>query len=319
MREKNKAPEAPIGIIASLSAGLDTVIQGWWIILFPLSLDLFLWLGPHLSIRSVAESALTNLAILMGDNPLIDLLREAAGELNYFSILSVTPLGVPSLISLKLPQGTPLGLPTVFLVDSEWLWLALFLGLSLGGLLVGGVYLGLIGQQVRDKAFSLPRLLAILPRYWASVLLMIVMLLLIGIMLTLPIMAVATLLAAWSDWLATLLVWLGFMFFLWLLYHLFFTVHGILVNEQSLPVAALTSLRLVSFNSFSTMGLVTLALSISTGLNYLWMLPKGDSWMLLVGIVGHALISSGLIAATFVYYQDRHRHWQELQAYLKSA
>jgi hypothetical protein len=41
--------------------------------------------------------------------------------------------------------------------------------------------------------------------------------------------------------------------------------------------------------------------------------------MLLVGIAGHSVITSGLVAATFVFYQDRFRYWQELREYLSQA
>jgi len=45
-------------------------------------------------------------------------------------------------------------------------------------------------------------------------------------------------------------------------------------------------------------------LLLTTGLNYLWSVPPDDSWMLLVGIGGHAFITTALLAASFVYYRD---------------
>jgi hypothetical protein len=315
MSEERELPAKPIGVVASLSGGLDVVIQGWWVIFIPLCLDLFLWFGPHLSIRPVAEKILAELAPLLEGNPVIDLIRQAASELNYFSTFSVAPLGVPSLMAVKLPQETPLGQPAVYLVGDELEWMALFVALILGGLLAGGVYLGLIAQQVRDGAFSLSRLLAIVPRYWLSILLLIAALLVIGAVLAMPFLLAVVLLSGLSVWIATLVIWIGFMLFLWLIFHLIFTVHGILLNYQSLHQAVWNSLRLVASNSFSVMGLVAAFVALSAGLNYLWGLPKDDSWMLLVGIAGHAVISSALLAATFVFYQDRYRYWQEVRAY----
>ena len=43
---------------------------------------------------------------------------------------------------------------------------------------------------------------------------------------------------------------------------------------------------------------------LGSGLDMLWSTPAADSWMLLVGILGHAFISTGLLAASFVYYND---------------
>jgi hypothetical protein len=40
------------------------------------------------------------------------------------------------------------------------------------------------------------------------------------------------------------------------------------------------------------------------GLNILWSVPPDDSWMLLVGIAGHAFVTTALLAASFIYYRD---------------
>ena len=316
MSEHRELPAKPIGAVASLSAGVDTLIQGWWILLFPLALDLFLWLGPRLSIRPVTDDFLATLAPLVEENPALELIEMAAAELNYFSTVSVTPLGVPSLMAIKLPQSTPIGTPATYMISDELLWLGLFLGLSLGGLLMGGIYMGLITQQVRDGTPNLWRLLTAMPRYWFSVVVLIIALLIAGAILAVPVIFAAALLSGLSAWIATLVVWIGFMLFLWLVFHLFFTIHGILLNRQPLPMAAWNSLRMVAFNSFSVMGLLALVFALSAGLNYLWSLPNENSWMLLVGIGGHALISSALVATTFVFYQDRYRYWQQVQDYL---
>jgi hypothetical protein len=255
----------------------------------------------------------------MEENPALDLFQTAAEELNYFSTISVTPLGVPSLMSVKLPQSTPLGTPDTYLVTEDLQWIGLFLGLSLGGLLLGGIYFGLITQQVRDGAPNLWRVLKVMPRYWLSVLLLILSLLLVGAILAVPVIILAALLSGLSAWIATLVVWTGFMLFLWLIFHLFFTIHGLLLNHQPLVKAAWNSLRLVAANSFSVMGLLALVFALSAGLNYLWSLPNESSWMLLVGIAGHALISSALIATTFVFFQDRYRYWRQVQEYVSKS
>lgn len=319
MSEAKQLPGKPIGTIASLSAGLDAVIQGWWILLVPVALDLFLWFGPRLSVRPVIERLLADLGPLVGNNSLLELIQQAATEVNYFTVVSAAPLiGVPSLMAVKLPQSTPLGTPTVITVDSELAWILLFLALFLAGLLLGGVYLGLISQQVQQGRLNLRHLLTLLPRYWASVLVLLIGLVLLASILALPVIVVASVLSGLSIWIASLVIWIGFLLFLWLLFHLIFSLHGILMNRQALHTAVWVSMRLVAFNSFSVMGLVALVLGLTMGLNFLWSLPAEGSWMLLVGVVGHAVISSALLAATFVFYQDRYRYWQELRSYFQA-
>jgi hypothetical protein len=54
-----------------------------------------------------------------------------------------------------------------------------------------------------------------------------------------------------------------------------------------------------------TSGLFVLsAFVLRRGLNYLWSVPPENSWMMVVGIAGHAFISTALLAASFVYYRD---------------
>ena len=40
------------------------------------------------------------------------------------------------------------------------------------------------------------------------------------------------------------------------------------------------------------------------GFNALWLTPSPESWMMLVGILGHAFITTALLSASFIYYRD---------------
>jgi hypothetical protein len=51
---------------------------------------------------------------------------------------------------------------------------------------------------------------------------------------------------------------------------------------------------------------------LSRGLSYLWLAPASDSWLMLVGIAGHAFISTTLLAASFVYYRDMNNWLQDV-------
>jgi hypothetical protein len=205
------------------------------------------------------------------------------------------------------------------MIDNELAWIGLFLVLSLAGLLFGGIYLGLIAQLVRDGNINFRRLIRILPRYYGSLLLLVLTLIIVSCIILVPVMVLATIFAGISTLLATLVMWLGFMIIAWMVFHLVFSIHGILMSEESLVPAVWNSLRLTAVNSFPTMGLFLLIAALSAGLDYLWNLPKADSWMLLIGIAGHALISSGLAASTFIFYQDRYRYWKEMRTYLSST
>src|SRR5947207_2670807 len=113
-----KMPEPPLGVIASITSGFETVNARLELILLPLALDLFLWLGPHLSIRPMMEKSLNLMRIILARNPPSlqgfeasrDRLITFAAEFNLFSVISQPlglPLGLPSLMAGRSPSVIP--------------------------------------------------------------------------------------------------------------------------------------------------------------------------------------------------------------------
>jgi hypothetical protein len=123
-------------------------------------------------------------------------------------------------------------------------------------------------------------------------------------MLLIPVMLVLTFLTFFSPALASGAFFVMLILSFWLIVPLFFTPHGIFVRKQNAFYSIFTSLRMARF-TLPTSGLFVLSvILLTTGLNYLWSVPPDDSWMLLVGIAGHAFITTALLAASFVYYRD---------------
>src|SRR5690242_11858833 len=125
-----KTPAPPQGIIAALATGFELVNARLELILLPLALDLFLWLGPHLSVQplvtALANGVQTELA---GINPaqtdstsravagmLVTYLNDFGAHFNVFSFLSSAPLGLPSLLASRGPVAMPGGAPVVWYV-----------------------------------------------------------------------------------------------------------------------------------------------------------------------------------------------------------
>jgi hypothetical protein len=90
----------------------------------------------------------------------------------------------------------------------------------------------------------------------------------------------------------------------WLVVPLFFTPHGIFVRKQNAIISIMSSLRMSRFTLPTSSMFVLSVFLLSRGLGYLWKVPTSDSWLMLVGIAGHAFISTTLLAASFVYYRD---------------
>jgi len=91
----------------------------------------------------------------------------------------------------------------------------------------------------------------------------------------------------------------------YLILHLLFVIPGVLIGGRGLLRAIWESVLLIHTQFPSVVGLVLLVVVIYQGLGFVWSLPAGDSWSLLVGILGNGCIATGLTAALFVFYQER--------------
>ena len=98
-------------------------------------------------------------------------------------------------------------------------------------------------------------------------------------------------------------MFLGFIS-LWLIVPLFFAGHGIFMRRQTVFASILSGIRMARFSLPNSSLFVLSVILTSIGLNYLWSIPPSNSWMLLVGIIGHAFITTALLAASFIYYRD---------------
>jgi hypothetical protein len=318
--EQGKIPPPP-GLIASLASGFDAVATHILVIALPILLDLFLWLGPHLRLRQLLQPLIQQIPAMLS-NPLSANLPDVSGaqklwtdfanQANLFSILHTFPVGISSLMSLLMPGQTPLGAPAGLEVRSLVSVLGWCLLLIVFGWLLGGVYY----QWVSSVSLKLgPRSLrqSLKQTVFLSVIWM-GFLFVIGI----PALVVYTLLAVINSILGEIaLVILG-MFAIWLLMPVFFSPHGIFTYQQDAFHAILNSLRMVRFTLPNT-GLFLLAfVLVGQGMDFLWRTPSDSSWLTLVGIAGHAFVSTALLAASFIYYRDINAWLQEIFEQLKA-
>src|SRR5260221_12843756 len=102
-----KTPVPPQGIIASLVTGFEAINTRLELILLPLALDLFLWLGPHLSISPLVpqvEAAMSSLIAAAGNEPGTEnqfsvktpALQDYSAPLQVFLFFMTAPLGPSS-------------------------------------------------------------------------------------------------------------------------------------------------------------------------------------------------------------------------------
>jgi hypothetical protein len=311
--QKLESLPPPPGVIGSLRAGFDAVASHVWLILLPLALDIFLWLGPRLSVdnllrpfvkymflqarRGVAAAEMNQ--FLEAQTIFLDGLQ-SFNVLSLVSKLRTFPIGISSLLAQRMPVDTPLGEPGVVQISSLPVLLGIAFVLTAVGWITGGLYFRWVsGTALGQEETGISLLRAVVQTLILSVCWF------IGLMLVLlPLMFVLTLLALVSPILANGAIFVILLLAFWLVVPLFFMPHGIFARRQNAFLSVLTSLRMARF-TFPTSGMFVISVIIlSQGMNYLWSVPSDDSWMTLVGIAGHAFITTAVLAASFVYYRD---------------
>jgi hypothetical protein len=350
---KVKEPTPPMSIAAVLTAGFDAVTSRLELILLPLALDVFLWLGPHLSVQALWQSALelfqappgADAAFAQNLDALQAALTRYAETFNLFSTLSAAPalnsavlsilsmlqldpewlareqnsllgfslLGLPSLMAGRAAVVHPGGGALTWQVTDPLAYFLLWGAFLLMSLWLGAWYLGGIAQQVREARPDFRQQLRQVWGDWARLTALNVLALLATAALGLPLAVVALVAGLLSPGLFWLVASLGWTVWMWSLFYTGFTIHGIILQRRHLFGAVWDSLRLVQANLPATLGLFLLLVTTSLGLGVVWNYPPDDSWFLLIGLAGHALISTALVAATFVFYQDRYRWMVEVQ------
>jgi len=313
-------------IIPSLRAGFDAVASHIWLIILPVLVDLFIWLGPHLGVKKLLAPLLDEMSRMpvMGNTAMVDSLAAAqaiwqtiAEHFNLTMALRSYPVGIPSLMANWLPLRTPLGMPLQWDVASSTNAVGWWAILSLLGLLIGSLFFSLVAQVTgKEKP---PMTLGSLGWTTWQGLLMMFSILVAALFLTIPVLIVLGSLTLVNPMLGQGALFLGGLVLIWLIVPLIFTPHGIFALRLPFIRALSTSVQVVRF-TYSGTGLFLLVLVIiSQGLDMLWQVPAETSWLALVGILGHAFVNTSILAASFVYYRDGLRFVQTLLTQAQQA
>ncbi len=326
----SQLPKPPLGVLASLRAGFSVVNNRLELALFPLVLDLFLWLGPKLSIKPLVASALRGLDLLAAYSadpqvaqqlePMRASFTDLGDKFNLFSRLSTAPLGIPSLMASSLWEGVPAGVSQpVWLGGGLLSHLGLFLLFSLIGILLGSIYFNCIAQQIRAKRLDFGQFLRQAGGDWMRLVAFAILVALALIVVLAPVWLVGGLIAAIIPAVGAIVFVLSLTLVMWGVFYLGFTVPAIVVQHRGLFGAVWDSLRVAQWSMSSTAGLYTLLFLISVLLSTVWNLVQPDSWVMLAAVAGNALVSTALVAAAFVFYQDRYRWWGEMRAAIEAS
>jgi hypothetical protein len=305
-----------VGVIEAISTGFDMVIRRPWLMVVPIVLDLFLWIGPRLLASSLYDRLTPNLnQLATGLDPnqlsaLQDLrlmIQEFFTKFNLFSWLSVGLFGVPSVnagidATAKLVTGA---MPQAVQVAGFGTYFLLLIGLSAIGLFIAGFFWAMLSGSLRGEAFNAARWLKQGAAVGIKLMMFGALLALGAVLLSVPIWLVMLMLSAVGIGLASLVPALLLMVIVWALFYCAFTAHGLALYQLPVQKAMRLSAVIGRTCFVPTLSLIGLSLAIYLGLGLIWDSFAVDSWLRVIAIAGHAFIATGLAMASLVYYQNR--------------
>jgi hypothetical protein len=324
-----QALPAPPSLTGSLLAGFNTTANHIDLVIIPILLDLFLWFGPHYRLSRLVDALLTNtmsqIESLSTESAQFmqaggDFWKSVVEGLNLFASARTFPIGVPSLMVTSQPVSTPFGIPAFIDAVSIGQVVLVWLVVSIAGLALGTLYFSIISQAAISGNISWRAAFQGWFQQTVQVLLLALLWSAILLAISIPASCIvsAMLLSGLPFGDIGLLVYGGLM--LWILFPLFLTPFGIFFNHKNVREAVKDSVRITRQNFPKTVLFFLILFLIDEGFTILWQVPEDVSWIAFIGIIGHAFIATGLVAAGFVYYRDASRWSQRLnqQAVLSS-
>jgi len=311
----------PPGIINSIKAGFDLIATNVTAILLPLLLNLFLWLGPRLRMDALFNSIKADVVMIWKSGGIsaediqraMNLYEAMIPRINLFWIFQTLPIGISSLFLPQEASQTPLGDPVIWQVSAAsllgWIFLLTFLGWIGGGLYFRSVaWLALANKDAQPLGLFRAIMQTILVSiFWGF----------LSVFIGVPSFIILAVVLQFNSFIANLLVLFLSLASMWVIVPLYFWPHGIFLKQQNALTSILSSLKMMRFTLPTSSLFVLTVFLLTFGLNFLWSIPPEDSWMTLVGILGHSFVATALLASSFVYYRDMNIWLQSAIEHLK--
>lgn len=332
MRESNTRTvieQKPLGVIDSVSAGLDLVRRRPWTLLIPIVADVLIWVLPRLSLTQLVRpyvDEMLRVASVSGDPEMVQeaqqTFEQLVQSLNLLGLVTTALNGVtrfPSLFQLDILRATMLNVPgpvnalaySLPLLSPEWVVL-LFVPLFLLGLLPVAVYLELIAQGARPLGTEARgAVLVRVARLWLRLIGFALLLLGILVALRFALALVQELAGAELAAFGALMVSVGVF---WIFIYFFFVVSAVSVSGVGIRTAMRRSTLLFRIFFWTTVGLVALTVFLDRGLAMVWDGLSVSPLGVVIAIAANAYIGTSLLAASMIYYQDRMsvlERWQQ--------
>lgn len=304
--QTRSAEELP-GVVETIGVAYTRLLARPWIVLGPVLLDLYLWLGLKITagplmlkiadvVRPVERVGASTAEVAEGQE------QFNLAELLSFQLFTIRmPTFMPSLVtdeSIRVNSWSP------ELSEGPWWMLAAVTPLLLiAGYLIGSAFLVAVGDVSRNLPphFDVRETIVVGYRLVLWILASAGLL----VLLSWPLIVAQGVFVYYGSGMIDILIFLmfipagvGFVLF-------FFSAFAIVLDGATAAQAFRSSYRIVRAYGWQSLAFVVSFMIVTGGFPYFWRLlttvPPGT----LIAIVGHAFVSTGMIAAGMIYYEDR--------------
>ena len=298
-------------IMDAFSAGFNRLAENPALLILPVLLDLVIWLGPRLRVKDLFMPVVNQMGgyvSMEGLDPaqaaatlqsMKELLTAFLQQFNLAVYLRMYPIGVPSLMAGVFATEAPIPTATEK-IDSMLVMLALWALFSLIGLIIGSIYFSWVAHASLNTPMP-PRRLGwnFLQSFFLTAIIFVA-----GFALSIPAVLVLSLVSLLDAGLAQVTLLVMILGLSWVALPLIYSPFGVYAYQQNILRSILTGMAftrmLLPGSSLFVLGGFTLVM----GLDIVWKIATPDSWLMLIGIAGHAAICTAVLAAGFIYFNN---------------
>ena len=297
----------PPSLVDTLSSGFRTLNQGLLALAVPLVLHIWYWVGPHISVRPLAQwirsfnpeawdQARAQLDPIMPLGRAFDLRLDGSIEQwRIFWFWRRLYAYVPSVTASR-----PIA-PTTWHIDSFIGLFGTFVAINALMMLLFALFLLPLAGAVRGSPSSPRQVL----HAWLSTLGVLGLGATFLIVVGLPLYVVGGLLRQLVPLLGLLITSFSTAVVLWFMFATSFAFDAVVMNRSGSLRAMVESLAVVRRSFWGAVGLYLLTALILGGLGVIWRGLESTLPGIIVAIVASTYVSAGLAAAHLIFFRDR--------------
>lgn len=310
MQQRNLPKIQPRARIVDIIAeGLSVAVARPWLIVIPIVLDALLWLG-----LKVEPAALMHSLINLVNDSNIEDTADLIDSLNNLATANMVQLGTtftPSMLA-GVPRDKIYQLTdqTIWRPDSSGIVVLVAIGLFMVGAVISMAYSVPIADAILGRKRSLPEKLRATWR--ASYRMLALMAMVIGgvIAIAIPVGIIAAISAAAGVALISLFTVAIVIALIFAFFYGTFVFDAMVVADVGPITAIRYSAGVVHRNRRSTIGFVLASLLLGTGIPQIAERALSSAPGLVIAVGIHALVATGVAAASLLFFVDRMRFWQ---------